>query len=407
MKPLPLIFLAIFNSILGLSLLFPVMAPLGRELRLTELQVGTLSAAYAFAQFLGSPYWGRKSEELGRKPVLLRGVLGFGATFFAFGILARLGQERVLEGQVLFLSLLATRLVGGLYSSATLPTAQAYVADVTERADRTQGMAVIGAAFGLGLIVGPGISALLAPFGLLLPVYLSASLALLNALYIKLRVPEPARRRSGPTPELLPMATKVWALLAIAFAVTVASVSMEQTLGFYFQDRLRLSPAGTQRAVGVALVVYGVVAVLVQGFLVRRLKWSPGRLVRSGVPIAAAGLGLLVFARAEPLLVLSMAVQGFGQALALPGITAAISLNVGPDEQGAVAGLNSSAQGFGRMIGPVLGTGLYQIRPEYPYAFGACLSLVVLTILMLQRKAAWSNPTTSPPSLETSDRLSP
>jgi MFS family permease len=298
-----------------------------------------------------------------------------------------------------------TRLVGGLFSSATLPTAQAYVADVTSRTERTNGMALIGAAFGLGIIVGPGISALLAPFGMLLPVYLSSALALVNAAFIQLRLPEPERVRSGLGLRLLPVASKVWALLGIGFATTLASVAMEQTLGFYFQDRLKLSAEGTQRSVGLALVVYGTAAVLVQGVLVRRLKWSPSALLRTGVPIAATGLVLLAFAHAQLLLIGALAVQGVGQALAVPGVTAALSLNVGSEEQGAVAGLNSSAQALGRMLGPIVGTALYQLHPEYPYVFSACLLLVVMGALILQRKAPWSTGSASPP-LETSDRLS-
>jgi MFS family permease len=393
MSPLSLIFVALFNSILGLSVLFPIMGPLGRQLGLSELQVGSLTAAYALAQFLGSPYWGKKSEIVGRKPVILRGILGFALTFLTFGLLAQLGLSGHLRGAPLYLSLLAARLFGGLYSSATLPTAQAYVADVTERADRTSGMALIGAAFGLAIVFGPAIGATLAPLGLLVPVYLSAGIAFLNAGFVLLRLPEPARHtRATEAQELLPIAVKVWPLLSVGFATTVASVSMEQTVAFYYQDRLALTTTGAARAVGSSLVVYGVVAVLVQGVFVRRSKWPPLRLLRSGVPIAAAGLIVFVFARALPVLIVAMALQGLGQALTMPGVTAAMSLGVGDQEQGAVAGLNSSAQALGRTLGPLLGTGLYELRPEYPYAFGAGLLLLVLGFLMFSPARAAEQP---------------
>ncbi|HWA77737.1 MAG TPA: MFS transporter [Polyangiaceae bacterium] len=383
MSPLSLIFLALFNSILGLSVLFPILGPLGRQLGLGELQVGSLTATYALAQFLGSPYWGRKSEIIGRKPVILRGILGFALTFLAFGLIARLGLSGTLTGTPLYLSLLASRLIGGLYSSATLPTAQAYVADVTERADRTSGMAMIGAAFGLAVVFGPAIGATLAPFGLLVPVYLSSGIAFLNAIFVVFGLPEPKRHASRPEAQgLMPIAAKVWPLLSIGLATTLASVSMEQTVAFYYQDRLLLSPTGAARAVGYSLVVYGVVAVLVQGFFVRKVKWPPARLLRTGVPIAAAGLVLFIFARALPVLIVAMALQGLGQALAMPGVTAALSLSVADQEQGAVAGLNSSAQALGRTLGPILGTGLYQIRPEYPYMAGAAFLVLVLGFLV-------------------------
>jgi len=389
MKPIVLLFVALFNSILGFSILFPILGPLGRELGLSELQVGSLTAVYSLAQFVTSPYWGRRSEVLGRKPVLLRGILGFGIAFLAFGLLAELGQSGILRGWPLFLALLATRLCGGALSSATIPTAQAYVADVTSREQRTRGMALIGAAFGLGIVFGPALGALLAPFGLLVPVYVSAGVAFLNALFVWLRLPEPTSHVLVETPpDLLPVATKVWTILAVGFATTLASVSMEQTVAFYFQDRLGLTTGGAARTVGFSLVLYGVVAVLVQGGFVRRVRWGPLRLLRVGVPIAAAGLFAFAFSHALSALVISMAVLGLGQALTMPGVTAALSLSVRDGEQGAVAGLNSSAQALGRTVGPLIGTGLYELGPSLPYFFGAGLLVFVMGFLLSSRSVA-------------------
>jgi sugar phosphate permease len=164
---------------------------------------------------------------------------------------------------------------------------------------------------------------------------------------------------------------------------TLAAVSMEQTVAFYFQDRLKLDTTGAARSVGLSLAVYGVVAVLIQGFLVRRVRWGPESLIRLGVPIAALGLLALSFARTELLLIVSMALQGAGQGLTLPGVSAALSLRVGDGEQGAVAGLNSSSQALGRTVGPVLGTGLYELRPSYPYLFGAGLLLVMFGVFVV------------------------
>lgn len=389
MRPLGLLFVALFNSILGLSILFPILGPLGRELGLGELQVGTLTAVYAFAQFLGSSYWGRRSETLGRKPVILRGILGFGVTFLAFGLTANLGLAGVLSGLPLYAALLGTRLIGGLYSAATLPTAQAYIADVTDREERTRGMALIGAAFGLAVVFGPALGALLAPFGLLVPVYVSSAIAFVNAVFVWSSLPEPPKRVRRETPvELRPVAEKVWVLLSVGFATTLAAVAMEQTVAFYFQDKLSLTPPQAARAVGLSLVVYGLVAVFVQGVLVRKVNLRPLTLLRLGVPIAAAGLVLFVIAELRGMLILAMAVQGFGQALTMPGVTAALSLGVTDDEQGAVAGLNSSAQALARMVGPVIGTGLYEIQPGYPYVFGAALLALVLVFLLVSRSPA-------------------
>jgi MFS family permease len=386
MRPLTLLFVALFNSILGLSVLFPVLGPLGRELGLREVHVGLFTTAYATTQFLMSAYWGRRSEVSGRKPILLVGILGFATTFLAFAVIAHLGQRGVLSGNALFLPLLATRLLGGLFSSATLPTVQAYVADVTGRKDRASGMAMVGAAFGLGIVFGPALGALLAPVDLLLPVYVSSGVAFLNAFFVWLRLPEPERKLRPLEPSPLgPVARRMPGLLLVSFVATLSSVAMEQTISFLFQDRLALTAEGTTRSVGLSLFVYGVVAVIVQGGFVRRTSWPPLRLVRIGVPIAACGLCGLVFAESQLTLTAALALQGLGQGLTLPGITAAISLRAREDEQGAAAGLTSSSQALARALGPVLGTALYQLRPDFPYLAGAALMLVIALLTLLLR----------------------
>ncbi len=381
MPPLGLLFLTLFNSILGLSILFPILGPLGRELGLTEVQVGLFSTGYALMQFLLAPFWGRRSER-GRKPVLLLGILGFSLSFFLFGLFALLGQRGLLAPDFLFPLLLLSRLLGGAFSSATLPTAQAYVADMTGRESRTAGMALLGAAFGLAVILGPALGAgLAATFGLLSPVFFSAGIALLNALFVHLVLPESRPGGHGEGRRLSPLDPRVFPLLLLGFALNVSGVALEQTIAFYFQDRLGLSGTATARAVGMALVLYGLVAVFIQGFLVRRLSWPPRTLLLLGIPVGALGFLVLVFAQSFSALTLGLALQGAGAALAGPGVTAALSLAVGEREQGLVAGLGSAAQALGRMLGPILGTGLYQLTPEAPYLLGTVVLLLAFLFL--------------------------
>jgi len=346
---------------------------------LSELQVGSLSASYALMQVLVSPSWGRLSERIGRKRVLLTGVLGFGVSFLAFALLADWGGRAHWPTPVLFAALLAARLLGGTFSSATLPTAQAYMADLTGRSDRTAGMAMIGAAFGLGVIFGPLIGAAFSLVSLLAAVYFSASVAFLNFAFVWFFLPESKRTVALSPPKTTShVARLVWPLLAVGFTLSLASVAMEQTISFYYQDRLQLSNHATPRTVGMALGVYGLVAVFTQGFLVRRYKWSPLRLMTIGMPVALLGYVLLVFAHRFGMLTLALAAQAFGQSLAVPGVTAGMSLGVSEDDQGVVAGLNSSALGFGRMLGPLAGTGLYEFRAEFPYLLSAALIVIVM-----------------------------
>lgn len=378
MRPLALLFLTLFNSILGLSILFPIIGPLARELHFSEVQTGLFSTGYALMQFLLAPYWGRRSEVLGRKPILLRGILGFAVGFFLFALFGWLGFKGVLVGLPLFVLMLASRLLGGAFSSATLPAAQAYLADITSREQRTQNFALLGAAFGLGVIFGPAIGAGLSGFGLLMPVLFSASLAALNALFVRFTLPESRKAEERPvTPPRVGFGDpRVWPILLLGLIVNLSSVAMEQTVAFYYQDRLGLSAERTAQTVGIALVAFGLVAVLIQGFVVRRVRWSPRTLLAVGLPMALLGYLGLVAAKAFWPLTGALVFLGAGGAFAGPGVTAAQSLAVSDDEQGAVAGLSSSAQALGRMLGPLVGTGLYGLRPEYPYLFSALLVLV-------------------------------
>jgi MFS family permease len=395
-----LLFLALFNSILGLSVLFPVLAPLGRELGLSELQVGSLSTGYALMQFLVSAYWGRKSDEKGRKPILLTGILGFAVSFFAFAVVAHLGMRGSISHWPLYLGLLATRLIGGTLSSATIPTAQAYAADLSDRDNRTSAMAVIGAAFGAGVIFGPGIGAGLSTLtgSLLAPVYFSASVAVLNAIFVAIMLPEPERHAARGDGARRGVAKRVWPLLAVGLSATLASVAMEQTVAFTFQDRLHLDDVGTAQHVGLALMGYGVIAVIAQGFIVRRFGFVPIVLLRCGIPIALAGFVLFVFASNFATLTGALLLQGFGQGLVLPGVTAGLSLAVSDADQGAVAGLNASSQGLGRTLGPVVGTGLYQVRNDLPYVFSACLLAIVLLVVLARPGLAPSHAAAAKPT---------
>lgn len=383
---MPLLFLTIFQSILGLSILFPILGPLGRELGLSETQVGALSTSYALMQLVMAAFWGKKSETAGRKKILLVGVAGFVVGFALLGAAAELGRAQVLSSWPLFGTLVAARLIGGTFSSAMLPTAQAYAADLTTRENRTAGMAVIGAAFGLAIVFGPAIGGLTAHlFGLTAPIWLSTILGVLNAILVLFRLPEPRReeaQRARAAVLLREVARRSAPLLAVAVATTGASVLMEQTVAFLVEDRLHLRHEETPVWMGGALFVYGVVAVVAQGVLVRRVPIPPQTLIRIGMPITIAGLCALMLASGYPMIVLGMALQGLGQGLVLPGVSASMSLAVDEREQGAVAGLHNSAQGIGRLIGPLCGTALYELRAEAPYATSAGLLAIVLVFVI-------------------------
>lgn len=385
-----ILFLTIFTAMLGLSVLFPIIAPLGRQLGLSAVQIGWFSTAYSLAQFVFAPIWGSRSERVGRKPVLLLGLTGFSLSFGLFGLLAALGTGGALGGTTLFVLLVATRLLGGTLSSATLPTAQAMMADLTGERDRAAAMGLIGAAFGLGVVFGPGLGGLLAGFGLTVPIFFSAGLGLLTAVAAFFTLPETRRTdaavASAGDRRALLRQPAILLFLAVSALYTLASVGMEQTIAFYVQDTLRLTAGQTARAVGGMLAVFGLLAAAVQGGAIRPLskKVAPAPLIAAGLAVMGAGMFLLPLTAHYWTITAALGVIGVGSAVLGPSLSAALSLSVGPHRQGAVAGLNSSSLALGRMTGPLLGTGLYQgVSHAAPYLLsgGVLAALLVWTLL--------------------------
>ena len=175
---------------MGFTVLFPVLAPLGREIGLTELQITSVIACSSVTVFLTSPLWGRLSDVWGRKRVMLVGLFGFSAGTVLFNSVLYAGLSHVLTGWVLFVALIAARMTHASVMSASMPAANAYMADITDTAGRTKGMGAAGAANNVGSILGPAVAAL-AVFSLLTPLWVMAFVALLNGLFVWRYLPEP------------------------------------------------------------------------------------------------------------------------------------------------------------------------------------------------------------------------
>lgn len=411
--PLLVLFVTLFTSVLGLSILFPVLGPLGRQLHLREDQVGLLTTVYAATQFLAAPFWGRLSEKRGRRPILLVGLFGFSLSFVLLSILVELGTRGVVTGNTLWALLIGARVVGGTFASATFPTAQALAADLSSESERTRAMAIVGGAFGMGIIIGPLLGgACAAMFSLSTPLWVASGIAIGNLVWAFFAIKEPSRSLSRPKEApFQKVFVSIWPLLLVAAVTSIASVSMEQTISFAIQDRLTLSNRNTASVVGYGLGLYGVFAVLAQGYIARKAKVAPRVLVLIGLPVTVLGMLLLIGADQHWQFLLALALQGLGNGLALPGVSGLISVNTDPYSQGKALGLNSSAQSLGRLIGPALGTLLYRLNSDLPFEVGASLLAVALVLFLVQARSEKSKsrsstvPLVTPEGLDASEDL--
>jgi len=393
------LFASLVIVMLGFGMIVPIMPFYISHFGASGRALGALMAVYSIMQFLFAPVWGRVSDRIGRKPVLLIGVAGFALSFALQGLSQSL------------LQLFATRALAGVLSSATLPTALAYIADTTDSRDRAGGMGMMGAAMGLGMIFGPLIAGPLtesnltfpAPLaGLLqftidpstggridlsLPFLASAAIALIDIPLVMLALPEslpPARRSTaeGPAPSRLnllrealrgPMAF----LFVSAFLLAFALSNLESILGLFGKERFEMGP--TQ--VGLVMGLIGVLSVIQQGIVIGPLTRRIGevRVLRAGLAVSVLGLvGLAVVPRMGQMIAMAV-VFNAGNALLRPSVASLISQRA-RGGQGVAMGLENSFMSLGRVAGPLWGGACYDLGATLPFWTAASVQLLALAL---------------------------
>lgn len=387
------VFLVVFLDLLGFSIVLPFLAEEARDTFGTPEAVATLlGSVYSLMQFLFVPVWGRVSDRIGRRPVLLWSVL---ATSIA---MAGLGFGLVKGNSVAWL--FAARIFGGI-ATANLGTASAYIADVTKPEDRAKGMGLIGMAFGLGFILGPGIGGVLSPIRIdgragAVPCFVAAGLSLVNFTWAYFGLAEslPPDRRDTRKRSLAPLnvaaAREAFALPGFARAVLVNFILilsftlLDQTFRFFNKDAFGLSAVQT----GLILAFIGLVAAGVQGGLIRPLakRFSEAFLIRAGTALQAlafAGIAASPTMGGVPTLLAAGAVLAVGNGLTQPSIAAYVSKRADERTQGSTLGTNQAASSLARVFGPALGGLVYgAIGPRSPYVASAIGMLVALGLAM-------------------------
>ncbi|UCH10200.1 MAG: MFS transporter [Fidelibacterota bacterium] len=385
-RSLIIIWITIFIDLMGVTLIIPFVNDFVAELGGDEQSVGLLLGSYAFMQLLFAPVWGRISDRIGRRPVIIIGLFTSAVGFAIFGLADRLWL------------LFDSRMLAGL-ANANISTAQAYVADITVPEERAGRMGLVGAAFNLGFIVGFPIGGILSSaLGNQAPVLFAAALSLVNGLAALVILPESYPREVRPSVEEA-MSVHPWVVARITmrnlrrfwkrptltrifsafFIYSVAFSIIHVTFVEYFRDVLELTPAER----GFVFMFLGVVGAITQGtvvkWLVRRIGES--RVIELGLVIAAVGLGLIPFLRTVALLYVGTFLIGFGNSLIIPSVMAAISVRSKEHEQGIAMGVTQSLGSLARIIGPPYGGFTYaQINLYFPFISAGAAALGALGI---------------------------
>jgi len=371
---------------LGQSMLFAILPPAARALGISPFRISTIFATSASIWVFVSPWWGRKSDVWGRRPVILIGLLGFGLSMALLATTIAFGAAGLLSAVAVYPLLIVSRCVFALIGSGTGPASQAYIADRTTTTDRAAGLALVSAAMGFGETIGPAMGAALATFGLVAPIYFTAALAVASAGVIWWRLPEDGPvRPAGSTaaPRLGYADVRVVPFLAVGASLQAVRATTVITLALFLQDTFVLTAEQAAQRAGTGFVALAAAGLFSQLVLVQRLRPTARTMIQTGVPLMVLAFALLVVGGSFVLHLVALGSLGLGLGLVRPGSAAGASLAVSAEEQGAVAGLLGGLAVLGNVFGPMLGTTLYSLSPRAPYALNGALMTCVLIFVLL------------------------
>lgn len=386
-----ILFLCQLAGGMGQTLVYAVLPPIARKLGMSEFETTMIYALSAFLWIVTSPFWGRRSDIVGRKPIMLLGLSAFAVSTAIFATLLLFALWGWVAMAVAFPLLMVSRAIFGGFGSGNGSAAQAYVADRTTRGERAAGVASLGAAFGIGTAIGPGFAALFAQIHLVAPFYAVSAIAFLSVALIALFLPERTRpsHRVSVKQESRRHTLKWNSYQALPWVVISVIISFAQTIimqlcAFYFMDTLDMAPDQATEMISVGLMAMAVATLFAQIGLIQRFNLSVQFLLRWGSIVSIASYVLLIIGGSYGVLVTALTLAGFGFGLLRPGLGAGASLSVSRHDQGAMAGFISGTSATGMILTPFIflnsfiGFNIYQEWHQAPFVVGALLCCALL-----------------------------
>jgi len=385
----------VFTALVGTMAMMAFVAVVGsvvRLLGLAEWHAGLSVTAAGVLWMLSARRWGRLSDRIGRRRVMLAGLAGYAVVYIAMAVFVDSALRAPPAVLLSVVVLVGTRALIGLFYAAIPPTAAALVADEVPPGRRGSAMAKLGTANALGMVLGPAAAGWIAFHGIALALYIAAALPLLALAVLWWRLPD------SPAPDTLHRKPKtamaltdprlrlpVFTVFAAMVSVTIAQV----VVGFFAIDRLQLSPDDGARVAGLALTAVGIGLLLAQSLVMRFKTVPPARWIAFGALVSGVGFASSALVAVQWQLLAAYGLAAFGMGFVFPSFQALAADSVEAHEQGAAAGTVAAVQGMGMVAGPLLGTLLYRGSPAAPYLFvGVVLAVLSLVAAVHARRPA-------------------
>jgi len=365
-RPLFIIFLTLFVNLVGFGIIIPLLPFYAQTFGASPLVIGLLFASFSLSQLVASPVLGHLSDRWGRRPVLIFSLIGTVVSFAMLAIATSLTM------------LFVARIVDGL-SGGNITTARAYIADITTEENRAKAYGVLGAAFGLGFIIGPALGGAFAHISYTAPIWAAAGITVLATVLAWLWLPETVHRAhagNGVWRALVDLSRRAHLrlLFAVDFSYWMAFAVYQTTFALFGEQRFGFDASH----IGYLLSAFGFLGVLVQGVLVGPIAATLGerRTLVIGLLSAALGWGGSALTHSVPLFIVMLAPGAVGIGLCNATLSSLISKAAGPREQGRVQGAAGALESLGRTVGPVWGNGTLQRFGEGT-AYGAAALILV------------------------------
>ena len=390
--PLLPIFLIVFIDLLGFGLILPLLPFYAESFGASELTVGLLLASYSLMQLIGAPVLGRLSDRYGRRPILLISQLGTFVGFIMLGFANGLGM------------LFASRIVDGV-SGGNISTAQAYIADISDEKNRAKNFGLIGAAFGLGFIMGPAIGGFLSQFGYQVPAFAAAGLSFLSMALTFFLLHEPERKATASREFSVKALKRAFAhptigiLLTMVFTFGLAFAMFQTSFALFASARFGFDVQQT----ALVLTYVGVLSVIMQLVVVKRVVKRLGENRSIMVTMASLALGLVLMAAVQNpwMLIVVMPILSFGGGVTSPVLTSLISKSVDRAEVGGMLGISTSVDSLSRVAAPILGNALLAFGSGLPSLVGAAILVIPIALAVRLRGRMQNFPANAQPAYAT------